>query len=66
MRLSDTILTPKAHVATSQAVAVDIRQGGQNGATTDFRGFVSNASYVRKPLICILLETPRGFRDLGE
>lgn len=66
MRLSGTVLDQKAHVKHAQAVAVDIRQGGQNGAMTDFRGFVSNASYVRKNIICILIEAPRGFRDLGD
>lgn len=66
MRLSNTVLSPKAHVKHAQSVAVDIRQGGQNGAMTDFRGFVSNAAYVRKNVICILLEAPRGFRDLGD
>lgn len=66
MRLSNTIVDQKAHVKHAQAKAVDIRQGGQNGAMTDFRGFVSNASYVRKPLICILIEAPRGFRYMGD
>ena len=66
MRLNNAVLSPKAHVQHSQVPSVDIRIGGQNGAMTDFRGFVSNAAYVRKPVICILLEAPRGFRDLGD
>lgn len=67
MRLTNAVLDGgKAHVKHAQAVAVDIRQGGQNGATTDFRGFVSNASYIRKNVICILIEAPRGFRYLGD
>lgn len=66
MRLNNAILTQKAHVKHSTVPAVDIRQGGQNGAMTDFRGFVSNASYIRKNIICILIEAPRGFRDLGD
>ncbi len=66
MRLQDAVLEKKAHIKHSGAIAVDIRQGAQNGATTDFRGFVSNAAYVRKNIIPILIEAPRGFRDLGE
>lgn len=66
MRIENAVLDNKAHLARAQAVGVDLRVGAQNGATTDFRGFVSNASYVRKNIIAILVEAPRGFRDLGD
>lgn len=66
MRLSNSILGNKGHLEHAQAVGVDLRVGAQNGAATDFRGFVSNAAYVRKNIICILVESPRGFRDLGD
>lgn len=66
MRLSNSILGNKGHLERAQAVGVDLRVGAQNGAATDFRGFVSNAAYVRKNIICILVESPRGFRDLGD
>lgn len=65
MRLNDAVISSKAHVQHAQAVAVDIRQGGQNGAMTDFRGFVSNAAYVRKNVIPFLIEAPRAFRYMG-
>lgn len=64
MRLSNAIRAQQGFTANSQVVAVDIRQGMQNGSQTDFRGFVSNASYIRKNIICVLMEAPRGFRDL--
>lgn len=67
MRLSNAVAdAEKAHLKHAQAVGVDLRVGAQNGAATDFRGFVSNAAYVRKPIIPILVEAPRGFRDLGD
>lgn len=66
MRLSNAVASTKAHLAHAQAVGVDLRVGAQNGMSTDFRGFESNASYVSKPLIAILVEAPRGFRHLGD
>lgn len=39
-------------------------ESGQNGRATQFDGYVSNANYVRRNLIAILVEAPSGFQDL--
>lgn len=45
---------------------VDIAQlqAGQNGFRTDFEGYVNNSAYVRRNLIAVLVEAPRGFQHL--
>lgn len=63
-RLKDTILENRAFNENGLAPMVDIRQGGQNGFSTDFTSYVNNAAYVGKNLIAILVEAPRGFQDL--
>lgn len=47
---------------------VDIAQlqAGQNGFRTDFEGFVNNSSYVRRNMIAVLMEAPRGFQHLPQ
>lgn len=45
---------------------VDLRTGGQGGYINDFRSFISNSSYVRRHVIPILLEYPRGFDYLDQ
>tara|TARA_B100000929_G_scaffold279165_1_gene255966 strand:- start:936 stop:1976 length:1041 start_codon:yes stop_codon:yes gene_type:complete len=39
-------------------------QAGQNGFRTDFEGYVNNSAYVRRNLIAVLVEAPRGFQHL--
>lgn len=39
---------------------------GQNGPFTNFEGYVSNSAYVRRNLIAVLIEAPRGFNDLPD
>lgn len=39
-------------------------QAGQNGFRTDFEGYVNNSSYVKRNMIAVLVEAPRGFQDL--
>lgn len=39
---------------------------GQNGYQTDFRGYVSNANYVRRNIVAVLIEAPRGFQLLPD
>lgn len=63
-RLKNTILGNVAYGTYAQNPQVDVRQGGQNGPMTDFSSFVSNSAYVRRNLIAILIEAPRGFQDL--
>lgn len=64
-RLANTILSPQAGQAVDAlAPMLDARQGAQNGFQMDVGAFVSNANYVKRNLICILLEGPAGFYDL--
>jgi hypothetical protein len=63
-RLADTILENKAYNQYGRQAMVDIRKGGQNGVAPDFSTYISNAAYVRRNLIAILIEAPRGFQDL--
>lgn len=45
---------------------VDVSQqtAGQNGPFTNFEGYASNSTYVRRNLIAVLIEAPRAFNDL--
>lgn len=63
-RLQNTILGSRAYGQDSQAPMVNLQIGGQQGAMTDFTGYVSNSAYVRRNIICQLVAAPRGFRDL--
>jgi hypothetical protein len=49
--------------ATEPAIA-DLRYSGQNGFMTDPKSLVSNANYVKRNVIAVLLESPTGFNDL--
>lgn len=52
--------------STNSTGMVDIAQvqAGQNGFRTDFEGYVNNAAYVRRDVIAVLVEAPRGFQHL--
>lgn len=63
-RLSDTILGNRGYSQYSQVPMVDLRNGAQNGPMTDTGSYVSNSAYVRRSIIAILIEAPRGFQDL--
>lgn len=67
-RLKDTILGTEAFGAQSQnpdgIVDISQLQSGQNGISTNFAGYVSNTAYVRRNLIAVLVEAPKGFQYL--
>lgn len=63
-RLTDTILGNKAYGRDTESPMVDLRNGGQQGSATDLTSYVSNSSYVKRNLIALLIEAPRGFDDL--
>lgn len=44
---------------------LDLRYGGQQGLSHVMNQWVSNAGYVQRNAICLVLETPRGFNDLN-
>ena len=64
MRAKDAILSGSAHAVGQQAPMLDLKNGGQMGFQPDYPGFVSNAAYVSRNLICFLVQAPRGFQDL--
>lgn len=45
---------------------VDLRNGGQNGYAPDLTSWVSNQAYVRRNLICLLVEAPTAFQNLDQ
>lgn len=65
MRLADAILTGP-FTTGYDAPMVDIRLGGQHGYAPVLTEWVNNQSYVAKPMICLLIEAPRGFQYLPD
>jgi hypothetical protein len=65
-RLKEVILGNKGYNNANVGPMVDVREGGQNGPSTDFRSYVSNSSYVKRNIIAVLIEAPRGFQDLQD
>ena len=64
-RVADAILQPNtAYAAGHQAPMVDLQFGGQMGYAQDLTEWVSNQAYVRKNLICLLVEAPKAFQLL--
>lgn len=64
MRLADAILT--GDHAKGRAPMTNIVYGGQNGFAPNLEEWVSNTHYVRRNLVCILIEAPAGFKLLPE
>jgi hypothetical protein len=64
-RVQNAILQPGvAYNQGHQAPMVDLQYGGQMGYAPDLTEWVSNQAYVRRNLICLLVEAPRGFQLL--
>jgi len=64
-RLSNTILqSGTAFNAGVNAPMADPRFGGMFGHMPDLSEWVSNQAYVRRNLICLLVEAPKGFNFL--
>lgn len=64
-RLADAILqNGPAFAAGHQAPMVNLEYGGQMGYAPDLSEWVSNQAYVRRNLICLLVEAPAGFQYL--
>jgi hypothetical protein len=47
--------------ATGHSPMLDLRYGGQNSYSPNLAEWVSNQNYVRRNLVCLLIEAPRGF-----
>jgi len=66
-RLSNAILDGTMSYAKGhRAPMVDLQNGGQMGFAPDLAGWVSNQAYIRRNLICILVEAPKGFNLLPD
>lgn len=65
-RLKDAILSNRAWARGSNAPMVDLKYGGQMGYAPQYAEWVNNAAGVRKNLIPLLLDYPRGFDYLPE
>jgi hypothetical protein len=63
-RLTDALLNGQAFTAglTNAHEILDVSYGGQMGWAPDLTQWVSNQAYVRRNLICILLEAPKFFQ----
>ena len=59
-RLTDAIISG-AYKRDIDRPILDLKYGGQQGWAPNLTEWVSNAAYVTRPLICILLEAPRMF-----
>lgn len=67
MRMSDSVLTEEnVFSAETSTTIVNVagEKSGQMGMTTHLDGIISNAAYIRKPLVCYVLRSPDGFNDL--
>lgn len=60
-RLTNALLSDTAFSKGAKAPMLDIINGGQNGWTPDLKQWISNQAYMRRNLICILLEAPKFF-----
>lgn len=64
-RLTQAILQPgAAYGAGRQAVSLDPQFGGMHGYSPDLTEWVSNQQYIRRPLVCTLIEAPKAFQLL--
>jgi hypothetical protein len=64
-RLTNAVLGNQMWGQYSTNTQLDLTNGGQQGYSTDFTTYVSNTTYTKRNLICLLLETPAGFNDLN-
>lgn len=64
-RLTNAILQPtNAFAQGHNAPMLDLQNGGQMGYAPDLTQWVSSQAYVRKNIIAILVEAPKGFQNL--
>lgn len=49
-----------------QNTMLDLRFGGQHGYAPELTEWVNNQAYVRRNLICLLIEAPSGFQEMDD
>ena len=65
-RITDALLDQKAFGKNANQAMLDVTHGGQFGWSPNLTEWVSNQAYVRRNLVCILLEAPRFFQHMPE
>ena len=60
-RLTEAVLGQKAFGGNANQPMLDLTYGGQHGWAPNLTEWVSNQAYVRRNLVCVLLEAPRFF-----
>lgn len=63
-RVTNAIMGKAAYAATANAPVLNLEYGGQFGYAPNLKEWVSNAAYLRRNLIPILIEAPRFFQYL--
>lgn len=61
-RKTDLFLNTPSVAGGAHAPMTNLKHGGQHGHSMDIGNYISNASYVSKPVIAFLMEAPRGFQ----
>ena len=61
-RVTNALLGSNAFGIGANQPMLDLRQGGQHGYAPNLTEWVSNQAYIRRNLICILLEAPGFFQ----
>ena len=60
-RLTEALLEQKAFGVNVHQPMLDLTYGGQQGWAPNLKEWISNQAYVRRNLVCILLESPKFF-----
>lgn len=61
-RLTDALLPDgKAYAAGATTKMLDLQYGGTFGQSYDLHEWVSNQAYIRKNLVCVLVQYPKAF-----
>ena len=66
MRLNDALIGNTAYGAGTKTAVLNIQHGGMNGFVPVVGEYVNNQQYIRRNLICLLVEAPKGFQYLPD
>lgn len=61
-RITEATLTERAFARGLPDTILDLSSGGQHGWSVNHPEWINNQAYVRRNLVCILLEAPRFFQ----
>ncbi len=65
-RITEALMESRAFSGSSKQPMLDLTYGGQHAWAPDLTQWVSNQAYVRRNLVCILLEAPRFFQVMPD